>query len=279
MRDLLLQKYNEQVGPVDEKAAYLTLEWAEYATAWEHLDYTVGSSWGGWAGSRVGPRRRLDRVRDRLPAVRRRVRPGACSSSSSTTCARPTRPASCRRRSAAGARSPSRSRRTTSAGRSASSRPASAITDRDGNPSPPPLGHPGHAAAAAGRAGAVRRLEHRLLPRPAPRSSSTPGRRGARGRSLDARTGGLSTLVVADTTDVDARALRRFVGRRRQPRAHRRRARPAAAARRTSRRTRSSRRTVLRRLQRPRPQRTRGRRASTSARGRCSTRSGSAIRC
>src|SRR3712207_2760774 len=54
VRDLLLRKYNEQVGSVDEKAAYLTLEWAEYATAWEHLDYTVGSSWGGWAGSRSG---------------------------------------------------------------------------------------------------------------------------------------------------------------------------------------------------------------------------------
>ena len=54
VRDLLLQKYTEQVGPVTEKAAYLTLEWAESATAWEHLDYTVVSSWGGWAGSRSG---------------------------------------------------------------------------------------------------------------------------------------------------------------------------------------------------------------------------------
>ena len=54
MRDLLLKKYNEQVGSFDEKAAYLTLEWADYATAWEHIDYTVGSSWGGWAGSHSG---------------------------------------------------------------------------------------------------------------------------------------------------------------------------------------------------------------------------------
>jgi hypothetical protein len=48
-----LRKYTEQVGSFDEKAACLTLEWAEYATAWEHIDYTVGSS-GGWAGSRSG---------------------------------------------------------------------------------------------------------------------------------------------------------------------------------------------------------------------------------
>src|SRR3954451_18799642 len=54
VRDLLLRKYTETSGqPVTEKALYLTLEWAEYATAWDHLDYTVTGSWGGWGGSRA----------------------------------------------------------------------------------------------------------------------------------------------------------------------------------------------------------------------------------
>ncbi|HEV2756484.1 MAG TPA: hypothetical protein VG318_12005, partial [Actinomycetota bacterium] len=34
-RDEALRAYTEHVGPVSEKAAYLTLEWAEYATIWD----------------------------------------------------------------------------------------------------------------------------------------------------------------------------------------------------------------------------------------------------
>ncbi len=53
-RDEALRAYTRHVGPVSEKAAYLTLEWAEYATIWDHLDYTVTGTWGGWAAADAG---------------------------------------------------------------------------------------------------------------------------------------------------------------------------------------------------------------------------------
>lgn len=46
--------YQKIFGGVDEKAAYLTLHWNDYATAWDHLDYTVSSTFGGWAASDAG---------------------------------------------------------------------------------------------------------------------------------------------------------------------------------------------------------------------------------
>jgi hypothetical protein len=46
--------YEVLFGGVDEKAAYLTLHWNEYSTAWDHLDYTVSSTFGGWAASNAG---------------------------------------------------------------------------------------------------------------------------------------------------------------------------------------------------------------------------------
>ena len=46
--------YQQLFGGVDEKAAYLTLHWNDYATAWDHLDYTVSSTFGGWAASDAG---------------------------------------------------------------------------------------------------------------------------------------------------------------------------------------------------------------------------------
>ena len=54
VRDEALRAYTKYVGPMDEKAAYITLEWAEYATIWDHLDYTVGGTWGGWAAADAG---------------------------------------------------------------------------------------------------------------------------------------------------------------------------------------------------------------------------------
>jgi hypothetical protein len=48
------QVYNKTLGGEDEKTLYLTLNWNEYATAWEHIDYTVSSSFGGWATSNSG---------------------------------------------------------------------------------------------------------------------------------------------------------------------------------------------------------------------------------
>jgi hypothetical protein len=53
-RDEVLKAYSEHIGPQEEKALFLTLEWAEYATIWDHLDYTVTGTWGGWAASDAG---------------------------------------------------------------------------------------------------------------------------------------------------------------------------------------------------------------------------------
>ena len=54
VRDEALRAYTKYVAPMDEKAAYLTLEWADYATIWDHLDYTVTGTWGGWAAASGG---------------------------------------------------------------------------------------------------------------------------------------------------------------------------------------------------------------------------------
>jgi hypothetical protein len=54
VRDEALSAYTRFIGPQEEKALYLTLEWAEYATIWDHLDYTVTGTWGGWAASDAG---------------------------------------------------------------------------------------------------------------------------------------------------------------------------------------------------------------------------------
>jgi hypothetical protein len=208
VRDLLLKKYNEQVGSFDEKAAYLTLEWAEYATAWEHIDYTVGSSWGGWAGGRSGL--------------------GADSIAFETAC----------RPFAAGydpamfqlfvdnVRAANETGVVQAAQRGGRAEPAPAttydlggtvgfvetdrrITDRDGNPSPPPLGHPGTPLLPQ-VAQAPYDVSNTDYFRDLRRIVTTPIV-GIPSSSARERTGGLSSLVVADTTDVDAPALRRFV--------------------------------------------------------------------
>lgn len=54
VRDEVLHAYNQFIGPFSEKAGYITLEWAEYATIWDHLDYTVSGTWGGWAAADAG---------------------------------------------------------------------------------------------------------------------------------------------------------------------------------------------------------------------------------
>ena len=53
-RRALFAQYNTLFGPVDEKALYLTTNWSEHSTPWEAIDYTVTSSWGGWAVSPAG---------------------------------------------------------------------------------------------------------------------------------------------------------------------------------------------------------------------------------
>ena len=165
---------------------------------------------GRLGGQPVGPRRGLDRLRDRVPAVRRRASTRRCSSSSSTTSARPTRPASSRRRSAAG-RAAARARR--------DPRPR-----RAGRVPRDRQAHHRRATATRRRrrsATPARRCSRRSTQAPYDVSNtdyfrdlrhivSTPVTR-CRAEGVGARTGGLSTLVVADTTEADPAALRRFV--------------------------------------------------------------------
>ena len=208
VRDLLLKKYNEQVGSFDEKAAYLTLKWAEYATAWEHIDYTVGSSWGGWAGSRSGLgadsigfetacrpfgagfdpaefQLFVDNVRaaNETGVVQAAVRGGR---------AEPDPVATYDLGGAVGFVETGRR-----------------ITDHDGNPSPPPLGHPGTPLLpqVAQTPYDVSNTDYFRDLRPLVTSPIVEVPAGAVGDQAN----GLSTLVVADTTEVDAGALRRFV--------------------------------------------------------------------
>ncbi|MGH2839114.1 MAG: hypothetical protein ACRDJY_12305, partial [Thermoleophilaceae bacterium] len=207
VRDLLLQKYNEQVGSFDEKAAYLTLEWADAATAWEHIDYTVGSSWGGFAGSQSGL--------------------GADSIGFETAC----------RPFAAGfdpamfqlfvdnVRAASETGVVHAAQREGRADPppvathdvggkvgfvetGKRITDSDGNPSPPPLGHPGtplleqvaQAPYDVSNTDYFRDLRP-IVSNPIVEVPTAGLRRN---------TQKLSTLVVADTPEVNAAALKRF---------------------------------------------------------------------
>jgi hypothetical protein len=83
------------------------------------------------------------------------------------------------------------------------------VTDRDGNPSPPPLGHPGtpllpqvaQAPYDVSNTDYFRDLR-RIVTSPV---TEVPAEK------VGGRTAGLSTLVVADTTDADRAALKRFV--------------------------------------------------------------------
>jgi hypothetical protein len=210
VRDLLLRKYNEQVGSFDEKAAYLTLEWAEYATAWEHIDYTVGSSWGGWAGSRSGLG--ADSI-----GFETACRPFAAGYDpalfqlfvDNVRAANETGVVHAAQRK--GRAEPEPVKTHDLHGRVGFVETGGRITDRDGNPSAPPIGHPATP----------------LLPQVAQAPydvSNTDYFRDLRvitktpivkvpATAVERRADGLSTLVVADTTKVDAAPLRRFAAR------------------------------------------------------------------
>lgn len=207
VRDLLLRKYNEQVGPVSEKAAYLTLEWAETATAWEHIDYTVVSSWGGWAGSRSG----LDA--DSI-AFETACRPFAAGWDpalfqlfvDNVRAANETGVVHAAQR--AGRADPEPVARHDLEGKVGFVETGRRVTDRDGNPTPPPVGHPGspllpqvpQAPYDVSNTDYFRDLR-RVTPTPIVEVPAA---------AAGARSDDLSTLVVADTTRVDAPALKRF---------------------------------------------------------------------
>ncbi|HEY0538467.1 MAG TPA: hypothetical protein VGD53_08855, partial [Actinoallomurus sp.] len=208
VRDLLLHKYTEVTGqPVTEKALFLTLRWAEYASIWDHLDYTVTGSWGGWAGSRAGL--------------------GADSISFETACDAQTKkwnPALFQlfvdnvraedetgvvyAAQRAGAAAPPPAVTYDLGGRVGFVETGGRVTDRDGNPHPPPAGHPGTPFYPQ-----VEQAHYDV--------SNTDYFRDLRGivttpieeipvPKLAARADEVSSLVVADTDAVDASALKRF---------------------------------------------------------------------
>ena len=208
VRDTLLQIYSERVGPVSEKAAYLTLEYAEYATAWEHLDYTVVSSWGGWAGSRSG----LDADSISFETACRPFGLGFDPAMfqlfvDTVRAANETGVVHAAQR-AGRTDDPPPSTTHDLRGTVGFVETGRRITDRDGNPKGPPLGHPGTPLMNQVRQSPYDvsntdwfRDARRIVRSPI---AEVPADQVAR------RSGGLSTLAVADATDVDAEPLKRF---------------------------------------------------------------------
>jgi hypothetical protein len=208
VRDLLLHKYTELTGqPVTEKALFLTLQWAEYASIWDHLDYTVTGSWGGWAGSHAG----LDadsmsfetacdaQTKKWNPAlfqlfvdnVRAEDQTGVVVAAQRTGDAAPPPVATY-----------------DLGGRVGYVDTGQRVTDRDGNPHPPPAGHPGSPFYPQ-----IQQAPYDV--------SNTDYFRDLRGivttpieaipaAKLAARAQKVDSLVVADTDAVDAQALKRF---------------------------------------------------------------------
>jgi hypothetical protein len=206
VRDLLLRKYTEATQqPVTEKAAYLTLEWAEYATAWDHLDYTVTGSWGGWAGSRAGLGADSLSFETACEALSGRWNPALFQLFTDNVRAADETGAVI---AAQRAGSPTELTATTYDlhGRVGFAETGARVTDRDGNPSPPPAGYPGtpEAPEIQQEHYDVENTDYFRDLRKVVRSpiEEVP--------AVAARTRGLDTLVVSDTTDVDAAALRRF---------------------------------------------------------------------
>jgi hypothetical protein len=208
VRDLLLRKYTETSGqPVTEKALYLTLEWAEYATAWDHLDYTVTGSWGGWAGSRAGLGADSLSFETACEAVSGRWNPALFQLFADNVRAADETGAVI---AAQRAGSPTELTATTYDlhGRVGFAETGARVTDRDGNPSPPPAGYPGTPEAPQIQQAPydVENTDYFRDLRKVVRSpiEEVPA------AAIDGHTRDLDTLVVADTTAVDAPALRRF---------------------------------------------------------------------
>jgi hypothetical protein len=208
VRDLLLRKYVEATGqPVTEKAAYLTLNWAEYATAWDHLDYTVTGTWGGWAGSRAGLGADSISFETACDAVTGRFNPAlfqlfvdnvrAADETGVVHAALQ-----------AGAAAPRPANDYDLKGTVGFLETGRRVTDADGNPSPPPAGHPGtplypqvqqahYDVSNTDYFRDLRRIVRSpILEVPASAVDRAPGK--------------VDSLVVADTSDADPAALRRF---------------------------------------------------------------------
>jgi hypothetical protein len=209
IRDFLLKQYTTITGePFSEKAAFLTLEWAESGTAWEHIDYTVTGTWGGWAGSNAG-----------LAADAISFETACLAASSSydpalfqlfvdnVRAASETGVVYAAQR--AGKNTPDPVATYDLGGTVGFVETGARVTDRDGNPSPPPAGHPGtplyrqvqqtpYDVANTDYFRDLRRIvKSRIKEVPAAKPA----------RAID----NVASLVVADTTAVaDVPALKKF---------------------------------------------------------------------
>jgi hypothetical protein len=209
IRDFLLKQYTTVTGePFSEKAAFLTLEWAEYATAWEHIDYTVTGTWGGWAGSNAGLAADSLSFETACEAVSERYNPSLFQLFvDNVRAASETGVVFAAQRAGKGTLDPVTSYDL--GGPVGFVETGARVTDRDGNPSPPPAGHPGTPLYPQVQQTPydVANTDYFRDLRKVVRSKikEVPAAKPA------AALKNLSSLVVADTTSVgDPAALRKF---------------------------------------------------------------------
>ena len=204
VRDEGLKVYEKHVGPVSQKAAYITAQWSEYATLWEHIDYTVAASFNGWAGSNTGLG--ADAMSYEIPCE---VQTGLWKPSEMQLYVDNVRAVA----EAVAVHAAVRTRDGVAVqhevgGRIGFYEPGRRVKDTDGNPSPPPAGFPGHPL--------VPQLEQQPY-----NVANTDYFRDLRhivdskivevGPKQMKRLRRLDTLVVADTAKPDRKALRAFV--------------------------------------------------------------------
>ena len=203
VRDEGLKAYEKHVGPVSQKAAYITAHWSEYATLWEHIDYTVAASFNGWAGSRTGLG--ADAMSYEIPCE---VQTGLWKPTEMQLYIDNVRAVA----EAVAVHAAFRTRdevavRHEIGGRIGFYEHGRRVTDTDGNPSPPPEGFPGHPmlpqieqqpydVANTDYFRSLRRIVDAKIVQVRPRDAKKLRR--------------LDTLVVADTAKPKPKALRAF---------------------------------------------------------------------
>lgn len=206
LRKAAFRVYQQVFGGVDEKALYITLHWNEYATAWEHIDYTVSGSFGGWAGSEAGLG--ADGFSHEIPCLA----PGSAWEPNTVQLYVDNVRAMAQAMVVHAAFRQDREviQQHDLGGPIGYVDTGRRVTDTDGNPAPPPAG------IRTPLTGALRQQPYDVANTdyfrdlrditPTPVVPVAPG-------SVAARSQHLSTLVVADHTQVDADVLRGFVER------------------------------------------------------------------
>ena len=206
LRRAAFRVYQQVFGGVEEKALYLTLHWNEYATGWEHIDYTVSGGFGGWASSEAGLG--ADAFTHEIPC---QVQGGAWEPNTVQLYVDNVRAmAQAMVVHAAFRRDRQVVRKHDLGGAIGYVETGLRVTDADGNPSPPPTG------VRTPLNGVLRQRPYdvantdyfRDLQAITPTAivPVSPGTVAARSRDL-------STLVVADHTQVDTKLLRHFAER------------------------------------------------------------------